>query len=298
MNNPAVSVVVPTYNAGGELNSAIQSVLDQTYEHIDEIIVVDDCSEKPAIEILDQENELITVVRHDENRNGAAARNTGIRRASGDLIAFLDDDDIWKLTKLEKQIQKLEANGDEFKACYTGAEASYTDRTEKLIPTSEGDITEEIFLMDIAGSYGSTLLLDSGIANRVDGFDTDFDRHQDLEFLIRVLEHTKICCVSEPLIERDMTEYLQETKFLIENKTMFLQKFSDKIERTGAVTSKKIYSKHYIEIAKTAMRNKDYKIGFNYYLRALSKYPFYSPKELAKPPYYFSRQLTIGFNDE
>ena len=98
-----ISVIIPTYNRYELVNRAIDSVINQTYKDI-EIIVVDDCSDDPRYEEL-KNNKNIKYIRL-EKRSGlpACGRNTGIKNSSGDWVAFLDDDDIWMTTKLEKQM--------------------------------------------------------------------------------------------------------------------------------------------------------------------------------------------------
>ena len=297
MTEELVSVVIPTYNRK-KVGETVKTVINQTYENL-EIIVVDDCSETPAKKRLeDIEDDRLQVFRHEENKNGAAARNTGIRNAKGDYVAFLDDDDTWKEQKIERQINKLQEKGPSYGACYTWAESRYNDRIEILRSQKEGDITGDVLLMNVDGSFGSTLTVESSIAKSIGGFDEGFDRHQDWEFLIRVLSETQICCVKEPLLIRDQRGGLTDTEVVIESKRKFLSKYSSQIKDTGLVASKKIYARHYLEVAKIAMRNRDYLTGFRYYAKAISNYPFQNTKELAKPPYYFSRMITIGFDNE
>ena len=105
-NSPTVSVIIPTYNRAHLIGRAIKSVLSQTYRDF-EVIVVDDGSTDNTEEVLrnfKDENEKIKYIRHKENRGGSAARNTGIKNARGQYLAFLDSDDEWLPEKLEKQI--------------------------------------------------------------------------------------------------------------------------------------------------------------------------------------------------
>ncbi|MFB6186238.1 MAG: glycosyltransferase family 2 protein, partial [Halobacteriaceae archaeon] len=95
-----VSVVIPTYERPEYLQGAIQTALGQTYDNI-EVIVVDDGSSDPyADEIVAEFPQSVTCIRHDENEGLSAARNTGIRNANGEYVAFLDDDDRWHKTKI------------------------------------------------------------------------------------------------------------------------------------------------------------------------------------------------------
>jgi glycosyltransferase involved in cell wall biosynthesis len=110
MARPRVSVVIPTFNRREQLSGALASVLQQTMP-VDEIVVVDDGSTDGTREMLDDfvrlHAEIPIRVIHQENRGPSAARNAGIQAASGDLIAFLDDDDIWLPQKTERQLAVL-----------------------------------------------------------------------------------------------------------------------------------------------------------------------------------------------
>jgi glycosyltransferase involved in cell wall biosynthesis len=108
---PRVSVVMPTHNRSTMLARAVDSVLVQTFDDL-ELIVVDDGSSDGTAELLAAiaDPRLITI--RLERRSGAAtARNTGIRRARGELIAFQDSDDEWVATKLQQQLAVLDAHG-------------------------------------------------------------------------------------------------------------------------------------------------------------------------------------------
>lgn len=104
----SVSAVIPTYNGTAYLAEAVQSALSQTYELL-EIIVVDDGSQEDIKKILAPYFPKVTYV-HQENAGPAAARNRGISLAKGDVIALLDDDDVWHPTKTAEQIKLLVEN--------------------------------------------------------------------------------------------------------------------------------------------------------------------------------------------
>src|SRR5436190_9018266 len=103
-----VSVVIPTYNYARYLGAAIDSALQQTHAPL-EVIVVDDGSTDDTPRLLDGYGDRIRVIRQ-KNSGVAAARNAGVREARGELIAFLDSDDLWKPRKLELQIARFEAD--------------------------------------------------------------------------------------------------------------------------------------------------------------------------------------------
>ena len=189
MKNPLVSVIIPTYKSRGGLKKSIDSVLSQTYSNI-EVIVIDDnnpgTEERKKTEDLMNEyslNSQVTYLKHEYNKNGAAARNTGIFYSSGDYIAFLDDDDEWFSSKIEKQVNFLLANS-MFDAAYTRFVSQ--DVVPYVVPY-EGDAIIPL-LMGRTRMYTSTLLLTRTAVLSINGFDESFRRHQDYEFLIRFFD--------------------------------------------------------------------------------------------------------------
>lgn len=103
-----VSVIIPMYNGERYLSEAVESVLSQTLEAF-EVIVVNDGSTDGSLAILDSYGD--SIVRVDQHNAGtAAARNTGVSTAKGELFAFLDQDDYWTIDKLERQVALLREN--------------------------------------------------------------------------------------------------------------------------------------------------------------------------------------------
>lgn len=112
-NNELVSVVMPTYKCGSFIAESIKSVQAQTYENW-KLIVVDDCSCDDTISIVQElmkNEDRIQLYLNSSNSGAAVSRNTALRHANGRWIAFLDSDDLWEPTKLEKQIKFMEENG-------------------------------------------------------------------------------------------------------------------------------------------------------------------------------------------
>lgn len=108
MNNmPLVSVVMPVYNAENYILESVRSVLNQTYQNY-ELIIVDDASTDHSLELVSSicgGNSHVKIVRLSENGGVSHARNTGIFEADGEYIAFIDSDDIWKSDKLKLQMK-------------------------------------------------------------------------------------------------------------------------------------------------------------------------------------------------
>jgi glycosyltransferase involved in cell wall biosynthesis len=108
MGAPTVSVIITTYNQAAYIPATIVSVLDQTYRDF-EIILVDDGSTDSTSHDIVPYRDRLTYIRQ-ANRGVPAARNVGIRHANGRLLAFLDGDDLWEPTKLQKQVEAAEAH--------------------------------------------------------------------------------------------------------------------------------------------------------------------------------------------
>ncbi|HEX9930540.1 MAG TPA: glycosyltransferase family A protein [Pyrinomonadaceae bacterium] len=206
MNQPSVSVIIPNYNYGRFLSEAIDSVLAQTYSNV-EIVVVDDGSSDNSLEILaEYEKKGIKVVRQ-KNSGVGAARNTGVKNSSGDLIAFLDADDVWLPRKIEKQVERLLSNRDfglvtcairEFDA------AGNTIYGETHAKGKEGWCAEDILLFKpVTPGPGSSTLIWRELFEKTGGFDERKEMHplEDWEFLYRAARISQIAFVPEALVE-------------------------------------------------------------------------------------------------
>jgi GT2 family glycosyltransferase/DNA-binding SARP family transcriptional activator len=116
---PLVSVILPTYNRPDRLQKAIQSVISQTYQDFEIIVVNDGTVDVSEVVAPLNKDGRITTIRHDRNRGLAAARNTGLRAAKGTYIAYLDDDDTYLPDHLETLVTALQSG--EHKVVYTDA---------------------------------------------------------------------------------------------------------------------------------------------------------------------------------
>jgi teichuronic acid biosynthesis glycosyltransferase TuaG len=109
---PLVSVITPSYNSTKFIPDTIHSVLAQTYSNW-EMLIVDDCSKDESRQVIREfveKDARIKLIELTENSGAAVARNTAIKAAKGKYLAFLDSDDLWVPTKLEKQIRFMEEN--------------------------------------------------------------------------------------------------------------------------------------------------------------------------------------------
>ncbi len=131
MKEELISVVMPVYNTDKYITEAINSVLNQTYGNL-ELIIVNDASTDNSSKIINSfESPIIKCINLKKNSGAAAARNVGIEAAKGNIICFIDSDDIWERNKLQRQYSFLKENGAGF--VYTKYKNLYKNGTEKEI---------------------------------------------------------------------------------------------------------------------------------------------------------------------
>lgn len=194
-----VSVIVPTYNSAPYIVDAIESVLAQTYQNL-EIIVIDDGSNDNARGVLVPYRDKITYL-YQENRGVSAARNLGIGHAKGEYIAFLDADDIWLPGKLDRQMQFLEGNTN-VALVFGDAELFDVNRTD--IPCPEQRMSksrleeretpkDDVFELLLYGNFitTSTVMLRRSCLERVGGFDESLRSVEDRDLWLRIAD--KFC---------------------------------------------------------------------------------------------------------
>lgn len=195
-----VSIVIPTHNRVDLLCNAVESVLKQSYEDW-EMIIVDDGSTDGTEEYLKGlEDERISFHRVPLPVGGNSARNKGIALSKGDYIAFLDDDDQWMETKLEKQM-KLFKNEDTG-LVYTGTEIIYPHYNIRYtnIPRYRGDLSKDILITNLIGTT-STVVLRKEILEISGAFDDELKAKQDYDLWIRVCMYCRVDVVEEPLVK-------------------------------------------------------------------------------------------------
>jgi glycosyltransferase involved in cell wall biosynthesis len=198
--SPLVSVVIPAYNNGELVREAVASVLAQTYSPV-EVIVVDDGSEDGALDKLATFSDRARLVRQ-EHKGPAVARNVGIRASRGEVVAFLDSDDLWMPEKLAKSLVPL----------LSGAgEVVYTDvRVRDLVTGAEqyspcyrieGSIAQDLFV-ECRGVSLSTLITWRRCLDAINLFDEAFFRAQDWDLFLRLAERYTWSFVPEVLTIR------------------------------------------------------------------------------------------------
>ncbi len=181
MSQPLVSIIIPSYNRARIIPQAIQSVLNQTYENW-ELLIVDDGSSIPFELESTLKDPRIQILRNATNQGAAAARNKGIHHAKGVYIAFLDTDDQWLPHKLEKQVAFLQNSPPTVGGCVTACHLIYPHKKKiRYIPIID------FYQQSIRGEHmsaGSTLLFKRECLAKVGLQSTDLKRLEDWEWQI------------------------------------------------------------------------------------------------------------------
>ena len=269
---PTVSVIIPTYNRAHLIGRAIKSILNQTYQDF-ELIVVDDCSFDNTEEVVKSfKDERIRYIKHDENRGADAARNTGIKVARGEYIAFQDSDDEWLPEKLEKQMKAFETAPPEVGVVYTGFLRIENDK-KIYIPSSwvkhkEGNIHNEL----LKGNFITTqsIVVRKKCFEKTGMFDERLPRLQDWELVIRLSKYYDFKCVDEPLM---ISYYTSDSisanqNALITAKKLILRKHYEEFKK-----NKKILSSYQCSIGNLLCQSGDMCQGKSYLIKAVKTYP-------------------------
>lgn len=264
---PKVSVVIPTWNRPDLLPRAIGSVLGQTYQDF-EIIVIDDGQKERAENIVRQlKDERIKYIKHAEQKGGAAARNTGIKAGQGEFIAFLDDDDEWLPEKLEIQMKEFEKTPREVGFCFSAIRTIREDG-EKVSRIPDGiDDYLELSLKRFKGFMTSTLIIKKYVFDKAGFFDERFPSHQEPDLIIRIAKNFKGLGVNRPLVKMDIIgahEHIGSSlERRIEGGKMILDKHLEEFKKRPEVLAK-----HYFEIALWCRDNKQFVEAGVYFKKA------------------------------
>jgi len=201
-----ISVIVPHRNRLPQLQTALGSIGRQTCQPL-EVIIIDDGSSPPHVPTLDKIKscipgiDAIKIVLIDAHRGANHARNRGLAVATHHLIAFLDSDDIWLPTKLERQILALgDSAGQGPVFCTTGRYRAYPDGTIICRQASRLKLSPETIRQSNFVGTLSSVLVDRASLETIGGFDETFDASQDWDLYIRLSDlHPTHVSIPEPL---------------------------------------------------------------------------------------------------
>jgi len=210
----SVSVVVPTYDRPGHLRGAIETAVGQTFDDL-EVIVVDDASSTEYAATVAAEYDQVRCLSHDDNSGPAAARNTGIEAARGDYVAFLDDDDRWHETKLERQVAVLEDRPEVgLVTCLMVSLTTDGDPITCERTASSGDLSDSMLVDNAVGSPSRVLVRTSALEGV--RFDASLPTKHDWDLFLRLCQDWRVAVVPDHLYVRIQHESLTSDPATVE----------------------------------------------------------------------------------
>lgn len=289
---PLVTVVITTYNRPEFLKQAVDTVATQEYEPI-ELVVVDDCSETPAADVLadvSPDVESFEIHRHDVNRGANAARNTGVELASGEYIAFLDDDDQWDPEKIGRQVETFRTGGENLGVVYTGRKVMDGDEVYSVeIPERvEGDITKALLCDNVVGTQ-SSVMVRADLAKETP-FDEQIPRWADLEWYVSVSKKCEFEAIREPLVSYELDAHNRisdDYDILLESYRLFTSKYRDLAAEYGWLFERKMLGFAAFRVGSATIDDRSYGIARHHFLKAIVLYPF-------EPRFYVYAAATLG----
>jgi glycosyltransferase involved in cell wall biosynthesis len=272
---PAVSVIMPTYNRAKLLGRAIQSILDQTYQDF-ELIIVDDGSTDDTESLVKSFNsEKIRYIRHRKNRGASAGRNTGIRSAQGEYVALQDSDDEWMPEKLEKQMRAFATAPPEVGVVYTGFYIIVNNKKKYMPSASITPKDGNIFSSIIKGEYlvsPQTIVVKRECFERAGMFDERFPAMEDWELSLRLSRHYHFKYINEPLVL-----YYVQPDSISRNKSALTKSYKMILEMyfKDIKQDKRLLSKHYLRLGHFLYSNGELSQGKDYFARSIKAYPLH-----------------------
>lgn len=265
-----VSVVIPTYKRGELIRRAIESVIKQTYNEL-EIIIVSDGKYEETDNIVNEYKKLdsrIHYISYDHSRGANYARNAGIKYSTGNFVAFLDDDDEWVENKVEYQL-KIFSEDSDIGLVYTGTQSIYEDDqlSYNTMPSEGGDLSIKIFEKNYIG-ITSTVMVRRDVLLKAGMFDEGLPARQDYDLWIRVCQLCKIGFVNQTMIKY----YNNSANNQISSNILKYEKAIDILNKKYRMKINEINPdlltnwdvENNFMMANKALRNSDKKVGRNY----------------------------------
>jgi glycosyltransferase involved in cell wall biosynthesis len=256
INNPLISVVIPTYNRESTIEKALLSVLNQTYKNI-EVIIIDDASQDKTHEVIKSYlSDKVLYFKLEKNGGVSDARNYGIKKSHGEYIAFQDSDDEWYSSKLEKQIAVINQD-DSVGLVYCRFKKILDKSTYDIYPKHSeallyGDLKSVLIDHNIIGT--PTMLIKKKVLDDIGLFDTKMIQYEDWDLALRVSIKYSIGFVDEVLVDSHMSSKGVNSDKGLESKHNMLYFIFKHINSFSASQSIML---HYIDVILELLKNRE-----------------------------------------
>lgn len=240
-NKSLVSAVITTYKRPPEIvERALKSIISQTYENI-EIIIVDDSpasyEHRDEVKQMVEKYDGVKYIQHETNQGACVARNTGLANVKGEYIGYLDDDDEWNADKIEKQILKFDKSSNNT-AIVTCRFLTLNENSGKKsigeYQIFSGEVYEKLLTYGNFGGGASMPLMKTEALKSINGFDTLLKAAQDFDVWVRMSQKYNFEYVDEPLVLyhwHDGEQISKNPKNKIQGHERIIEKNKDVLEK-------------------------------------------------------------------
>jgi glycosyltransferase involved in cell wall biosynthesis len=253
------------------IQRTLASVLAQTFTDF-EILVIDDGSLDETVECVQAyHNQRIFIKTHTSNKGAAAARNTGIHAAHGNLIAFLDADDLWLPEKLSEQVALMDRHP-EFGGCVTGFRYETEEGTSVEIPRKPDSWLRE-FSKGCAVAPGTTLIVRQKCYDSVGYYDETMPRHEDFDWLLRYVQKYDLGVVPLALAAVYRSGQPSGEKIGAANE-IIVKRYRELFYSMGRFSGSQAVGKRWLETSIHYFMFGNKRKGYSYLFRAIKENPF------------------------
>jgi len=266
--DPIISVIIPVYNREQTISNAIESVLNQSYDDY-ELVIVDDGSEDGTIDVIKSYDcKKINVIELGTNNGANVARNKAIMEANGEYISFLDSDDVYPYDNLEKKYDHLKHLDKSFAGVCTPT-YKYDHKGLKSIhkPKKEKITQEDIKKKNLIGGF-SSIILRRSVFEHVGFLDESLPACQDYEFYIRLLKEYDI----KPIEDTSVKKYEFENRISTSPKKKQVG-FERTISKHGEILSNSRIAKQYFSLGVVYGQSHEASKAKVYFMKSIKKDP-------------------------
>jgi glycosyltransferase involved in cell wall biosynthesis len=259
-----VSVIIPVYNRSKTISRAINSVLNQTYNNL-EIIVIDDNSQDDSLnKIRSFTDRRIKLVSLTKNEGAANARNQGVKIAKGKYIAFLDSDDYYEPQFIESCINKLSKTSSEIGFMWTGVNYITNNKIKKYVWIPHRKENAYLtFLHNLHIGTNSGIIIKKKVFEKIGGFNSKLPAAEDTDLFLKITKNYEYTYVTDALINivKDGSDRLSnDFEKILDAYNIFLPEHMDTINKHKSLQQKYFYKLQWLNY-----HNNNIKVGNNYF---------------------------------
>jgi len=291
VNSPRISVILPVFNRAATIRRCLDSVRSQTFSDW-ELVAVDDASSDDSAAVIESYGDArFRVIRHEKNRGAAGARNTAMREARGQFVAWIDSDDEWLPEKLARQMALLDASQADVCGCDYFMHTAGHEHPVRIPPSDDWRRTLHF---ECRLAAGSTIVVRRACLEEVGLLDEVLRSHEDWDWLLRLAKQYRFVIVPE-LLARIHYAGPRDPRVVAEGDRVFFEKHRAEFASFGAAHLRLIESLHHSRNAVAAFSAGEIRLGARALAQALAAKPFLPPTRYAAFVFSFMDGL-LGTN--